>query len=367
MAQNNFGMILRDARERQGIDLNTAARRLRIRPDIIRAIEASDFSHMPPRGYARNMVNAYARFLGLNSTEITRMYLDDCYAYQVGRARTNTRSTGFDMSEADSGRKSKGQAKKQQQRHEAVQRGGAFGRDLYVDDPNRDRRNIQAEREHLYGQGRMHRSEASSLGDTRYTNFYSGPKAPSAVRSRLPFVVAGIIILVLLIIVLVLLFGPGRNSGDDPVPNVPVSGLNDPTNSGTTTNGDTNATDQQPIVQTPVAPTKTVVTYKVDTGTSVWIDITQDGVQVLGEVVNGPAEQSYDVTGTLVFRAGFSTGVSLFQDGTAIPLADHSSSGAPVVTIDFNEVLAQWQIDNAQQSSGNANTAGTNTGSGATQ
>ena len=48
--QMSFGAILREARERRGLDLTTAARRLRIRPDILRAIEENDFSRMPPRG-----------------------------------------------------------------------------------------------------------------------------------------------------------------------------------------------------------------------------------------------------------------------------------------------------------------------------
>ena len=58
--------------------------------------EEDDFSRMPPRGYARNMVNAYARLVGLNPTEMTRMYLDDAYAYQVGRARNGAQPSGFD-------------------------------------------------------------------------------------------------------------------------------------------------------------------------------------------------------------------------------------------------------------------------------
>ena len=91
-----FGTILREARERKGYDLATAARRLRIRPDILRAIEEDDFSRMPPRGYARNMVNAYARLVGLNPTEMTCMYLDEAYAYQVGRARNGAQPSGFD-------------------------------------------------------------------------------------------------------------------------------------------------------------------------------------------------------------------------------------------------------------------------------
>ena len=81
--QMSFGAILREARERRGLDLTTAARRLRIRPDILRAIEENDFSRMPPRGYTRNMVNAYARLVGLNPTELTRMYLDEAYALSL--------------------------------------------------------------------------------------------------------------------------------------------------------------------------------------------------------------------------------------------------------------------------------------------
>ena len=50
--QLTFGAILQEAREHKGMEVGTAARRLRIRPDILRAIEAEDFSRMPPRGFA---------------------------------------------------------------------------------------------------------------------------------------------------------------------------------------------------------------------------------------------------------------------------------------------------------------------------
>ena len=97
MPQITSGSVLREARERKNYDLTTVARRLRIRPDILRAIENSDFSAMPPRGYTRNMVNAYARFLGLNPTEIVNMYLDEAYAYQVEKARGAAPGSGFVM------------------------------------------------------------------------------------------------------------------------------------------------------------------------------------------------------------------------------------------------------------------------------
>ena len=89
MAQVSCGTVLRKAREKKGYDLDYVARRLRIRPDILRAIENSDFANMPPRGYTRNMINAYARLLGLNPTETVNMYLDDMFANQVKRTRSS--------------------------------------------------------------------------------------------------------------------------------------------------------------------------------------------------------------------------------------------------------------------------------------
>lgn len=82
----SFGSVLKEARIRKGYELTTVARRLRIRPDILQAIENSDFASMPPSGYTRNMISAYARLLDIDSNEVTRMYLDEVYAYRVGRA-----------------------------------------------------------------------------------------------------------------------------------------------------------------------------------------------------------------------------------------------------------------------------------------
>ncbi len=102
MADNlRFGAILRDARESAGEDLVSVARRIRIRPDILECIEDSDLASMPPRGYSRNMINAYARYLGLNPTEIVKMYLDAQHEFQLESARSSIRPSGINM---DSGR-----------------------------------------------------------------------------------------------------------------------------------------------------------------------------------------------------------------------------------------------------------------------
>ena len=83
MHQISFGNVLKEARLARGLDLAVVSRELRIRQDILVAIENSDFARMPSRGYARNMIIAYARLVGLNPQDISRMYLDQEYAHQV--------------------------------------------------------------------------------------------------------------------------------------------------------------------------------------------------------------------------------------------------------------------------------------------
>ncbi|WP_172137193.1 helix-turn-helix transcriptional regulator, partial [Adlercreutzia sp. ZJ473] len=89
--QRSYGGLLREARERRGFDLTTVSHRLRVRPDILRAIEEADFAYLPPRGYTRNMISAYARLVGLNPTEVTSLYLDEVHAYESGYARIDAR------------------------------------------------------------------------------------------------------------------------------------------------------------------------------------------------------------------------------------------------------------------------------------
>ena len=72
-----FGDMIRDARLSQGLTYGTVSRKLRIRPDILEAIENQDFSKIPPSSYGRGMVNAYARLLHLNSNKVMESYLNE--------------------------------------------------------------------------------------------------------------------------------------------------------------------------------------------------------------------------------------------------------------------------------------------------
>lgn len=90
MAQESFGKRLAEARRRRGLSLEQVHSQLRITPAILEALEYADFLHMPLKGHARNMVSSYARFLGLNSEEVTKDFLREYHDFENHEARRNS-------------------------------------------------------------------------------------------------------------------------------------------------------------------------------------------------------------------------------------------------------------------------------------
>lgn len=82
-----YGSILKEARLRNGLDLDEVSKELHIRTDILLALEEGDFSQIPPQGYSRNMVKTYSRMLGLDANKLTNMFLDSEYSFQVNKKR----------------------------------------------------------------------------------------------------------------------------------------------------------------------------------------------------------------------------------------------------------------------------------------
>jgi hypothetical protein len=273
---DDFGSQLRRARVRKGLDVNTVARRLRIRPDIIQAIEESDFQRMPPRGYARNMINSYAQLLGLNASELTRQYLDEQYAYQVNSARKSSRGTGFSM---PSGRQAAARVEAENMRRRTRDHYEVSGyeqgdlaqprynrgrpRDRYRDQERPGRRmyddydsgrimsradaeRTRAEADRTYRSG-GHRSQRSALGEEPVFNAVASPTPSHVFGGRFsnvnwPLVGAIGAAVVLVIILGVMLFSPkpaSSTSGD--VANMSVSAASE-TTTGQAENGGTAAT-----------------------------------------------------------------------------------------------------------------------------
>lgn len=431
-----FGDVLRDARERSGEDLMSVARRIRIRPDILERIEDSDLEGMPPRGYSRNMVNAYARYLGLNPTEVVKMYLDAQYNDQVERARANIRPAGFDMSGgrrgqreergasagASSSRRHGSSAPEATSRYSRNRHNDGFDNeyfdDLMPDSARRavaDRPRSSASTRRLgavhvgsynaYGQGlseressraadrtrrldpvdegrtsrSTHRARRSSMPNEHYTNLYAAPSNlgvnHGGLRDKAPFIIAGVIILLLVVVIAFMASGLGRASSAETqqaepinITGMPESSTSDDSSKsedaassaeGSTEAKKTTTTEAKAEPAEP-APEKVVMAYEVADGQSVYIEIYVDGDCVKAETITGPFDESYDVTGTFEFVASPPSGVTLTQDGKDVAL-EAGESGVASVEVDFKKVLAAWKKENSSTSTDSSSTSSTST------
>ncbi len=68
------GQDLRAARIRRGDDLAAVSRALKIRKDHLDAVEGDRLDDLPGKTYAIGFVRSYARYLGLDATEVTERY-----------------------------------------------------------------------------------------------------------------------------------------------------------------------------------------------------------------------------------------------------------------------------------------------------
>ncbi|WP_270299332.1 helix-turn-helix domain-containing protein, partial [Eggerthella sinensis] len=341
----------------QGYDLATAARRLRIRPDILRAIEEDDFSRMPPRGYARNMVNAYARLVGLNPTEMTRMYLDEAYAYQVGRARNDAQPSGFDMGGTsrtarsfDMGGTSRTARSSTRQRGSGAQQADERPPAPECARPHDVRRStrLRARLRHAQRRGGAplfrgpHASQPPcGAAERRVHELLRRAEGSSVVQSKLPFIIAGGVILVLLIVVLVLVFGGKGGDANDDVTKMPVTGLADTTQGESGTDGTDSAQPQTAPVET--APTSVKVTYKIAKNTDVYAVITKNG-ESEDKMFSGGEEDTVELEadGVWTFAAWASDGVTITVDGEDVAFDGVDATGMPMAEVDFNDYLEKW-------------------------
>lgn len=346
--QDDFGAELRRARMRKGLDVNTVARRLRIRPDIIQAIEDSDFDRMPPRGYARNMINSYAHLLGLNASEITARYLDEQYAYQVNSARKNARGTGFDM---PSSRTSASRQQRSQEHYEVsgYERGDLSqprnarprdrlrgeergGRRMY-DDFDSGRIMSRSEAERTY-RNAGHRSRGSALGEEPIFNAVASPAHTNTFGGRfanlnLPLIGVIVVAVLLVIVVLALAFGP---KGSSDATNLPVESASEAASESSSSSLSVNP------------PTSFTFSYTVNSGASTWIEVYIDGKQEVAQNVEGPATKTFTTSGELEFICADPSGVKATQDGKDVALTPNSE-GVVDIKINFNDVLKAWQAE----------------------
>lgn len=328
MARNSsYGEILRNARKRNGINISDAAYKLRIRPDILRAIEECDYARMPPRGYTRNMISAYARMLGLNPAEITQMYLDGAYAFEVGRVRSDDTTPAAVRS--SSGRQRSSRQQVDEGASEPYR--NSRGRTVYDDRLEKPSRPSSA--------SRVHPSRNTTMPSRQYTNLVASPMQNQG-PSKLPYIIAIAVIVLLLIVIAVFVLG-GKDDGqiESQTPNVPVAGLSDTSNPAGTTPTPT-------IID--VKPTSAIVSFEVASGASSYIEVYVDDVCKFAETASGPVSKDFEITGTCEFVTTNPSNVTLLLDGERVEPLDDDGDGVYVYSVDFADILAAWEKENAE-------------------
>ncbi len=115
MPKPHFSELLQRRRHELGLSIEQASRILKLREDVLVSFEEGDFERIPQSGYAQGMLSSYARYLGLNSREITDLFQEELYHYVHGTSshelRRRTRDTqtgrfiaGYDVVNAEGSR-----------------------------------------------------------------------------------------------------------------------------------------------------------------------------------------------------------------------------------------------------------------------
>lgn len=329
------------------MDLASVSHRLRVRPDILQAIEAADFARLPPRGYTRNMISAYARLVGLNPADVTTMYLDEVHAFESGYARVDGRR---DL-DAPASRRSRGQGSaraSRSSRSDRSSRAGSGGEEAPRARSERGARGAAGGTQLARSRSRRGAGESRASyvgGGNSYPSLYSSSQnggVPS--MGRLPLIIGAAVVLLVLIVVIVFVLG-GNKGATEEVPNVPISGLTDTSS----------PEDEASVEPVDVEPTSASVTYKVTGSSQIYAVITTDGVEEQ-KMISAPTEETVEVTGTWSFAAWAVDSVTVTVDGEKIDYTQ-DSGGMPVWSVDFTKIKEDWIAAHASSSSSAATTS----------
>lgn len=343
----SFGDILRETRIRRGLGVDAVARRLRIRVDILQAIEDGDFLRMPPRGYSKSMIAAYSRLLGLNPADLVKRYENQLYAFEIGRVRndslhdisTNMRSSSY-REDSDLDGSSRRRTNDSRSSRRSIAR------------PQFSKRSEPQGR--TYSSDRVHTSRNVSLPNSQYTNLVASPRIHKSTNKK-PYVFLGGFALLVVVLLAIFVFGGKDNQSVEDVPSVPISGLTDTSN----------PVEDTADANIPTPPTSVEFEYEVLEGEEAYYEIYLDDAEKPSEAgtLTGPVSERYDVVGTLRFVTARPSAVIVSVNDEPVTLTDDDGNGVYEYTVDFPQILAQWQTANqAAIDAAEAAASATNTG-----
>ena len=397
MSGYGFGEALSHAREEIGLSVAQVSTALRIRPDVIRALESEDFANMPAKGFARNQISAYARFLGLDSVEITGSFIAGFNrfestngAYSPYRspsrvvARVSSRdgnpvyryhgvsdseqdpnlrklvrgeySSPFSEPASDSPEEDAATRRATRARRNAENVGEQLGEveEQEYDEAPRNRRSSEP-RNRRGGSSRQPKQPRSSRSSRNSRNAHGSNRSPrgghidNRSRSRSGISSSGrifgggrslkkilLIILILLVIAALAVFVVPKVFNGSSSSNSDVIQVTGSDSEGADAMADTSddaLTDMPDKVE--VKATEFGLKVTVADGSSSWVQVDVDGKTPIAEVVTGPQELSYTVTDTASLQIGKTSAVTVTVDGQKVEL--YSKNGIGVVTLKLKD------------------------------
>jgi len=340
----SFSRILKDERIRRALTLEQASAATRVRLQILRAFEEGDFAAMPPRGYSKNMIASYARWLGLDPQGVVETYLDDLAVYEADRRFEDDPYSHYgsrDAGDAGRGEPTRRGRPKRYQRSAQTNlprhyEGGRSMDDTYSHAAahNQTSRSFKGT---SYGRSPGHngRSPRSSriFSDSRGYQRGGG-------NNRVRIIVVAVIAVALVILAVILSSYISSCSKKDTSVNTPVASTTKVDGSSADTQTGTNSTST--ALTSPFN-----VTFTVADGQTCAIVATVDGLDAYNGTAVGPVSQSYSVS-------------------TAITMT-FSNPGVVTVTRDDQPVQIVVGSDGTGTLSLSSTTPATTTGETATQ
>lgn len=100
MDRPRFSSALLQRRRELGLSTAQASRVLKLKEQVLIALEEGDFESIPKSGYAQGMVSSYARYLGLDPREMVDLFTEDLEDYEAAqgkrkRGKKQTRSSQY--------------------------------------------------------------------------------------------------------------------------------------------------------------------------------------------------------------------------------------------------------------------------------
>ncbi len=374
MADFDYGAELEAGRRRAGLSVQQVSNAIRLRPDIIRALENSDFDKMPAKAFARNQVSAYARFLGLDPAELTLQFLK---AYDEFESDTGTvgfvadrqvpsHSRAYDKDrryftalEED---KAKPGYRRDFQRRRANSR--RLERDFFED--NYSLEDSGTRRQRTQRQSRTSRrnrtsgstsspyvpdrtisrsaGSRSSIGDNNIGSYGFRSARQNNSRRRLILIIAAIVIVILAVVLI------GRCSGsqnDDAQANasteeqtsniVSVTGGSDST-SNVLSDATSDALEELISSSSDSGSFSLVVTVAEEQ--SSWVQIDVDGTTALDQDVDGSQTFTYTVTSTATISVDNPSGVTVSVNSIEVPFTSTEDGvGTLTLTLEDGQVV----------------------------